>query len=119
MANCPQFWQTRKIEINLLNMKDEEYMDNIRMTAFIAIGMDIAVGIGSFIYIWRTTGLPTMLSNSRGFAKFKFLIMKIVLGFGMPLADTASGKRKLFENFIVQLESFIMTHYNIKAGITF
>ena len=87
MADCPPFWQSRKIEINLLNMKDEEYMDNIRMSAFIAIGMDIVVGIGSFIFIWRTTGLRWIcISNP-----FKF-ITKILLGFGMPFVDTALGK---------------------------
>ena len=106
MADCPQFWQTRKIEINLLNMKDEEYMDNIQVSAFIAIALDLFVGIGSIIFIWRTTGLRTMWRNSedklgplkmcRGFGKLKFFIMKIVLGFGMPLWNTALGKGKLF-----------------------
>ena len=76
-------------------------MDNIRMSAFIAIGKDLVVGIGSFIIIWRTTGLRKMASNSedklgpfkmcRGFGRFKFFIMKILLGFGMPLVDTALG----------------------------
>ena len=106
MADCPQFWQTRKIEINLLNMKDEEYMDNIQVSAYIAIALDLLVGIGSFIFIWRTTDLRTIWSNSedklgplkmcRGFGKVKFFITKILLGFGMPLVDTALGKRKLF-----------------------
>ena len=51
MADCPPFWQTRKIEINLLNMKDEEYMDNIQMSAYIAIALDLLVGIGSFLLV--------------------------------------------------------------------
>ena len=105
MADCPPFWQTRKIEINLLNMKDEEYMNNIQVSAYIAIAMDLLVGIGSFIIIWRTTDLRKMWSNSedklgpfkmcRGFGKFNFFITKILIGFGMPLVDTALGKRKL------------------------
>ena len=115
MADCPRFWQTRKIEINLLNMKDEEYMDNIQMTAFIAIGMDIVVGIGSIIFIWRTTNLITIWSKSkdevgpwslfgcnigpfklcRGFGKLN-VFMNILFVFGMPLIDTTSGKTKLF-----------------------
>ena len=109
MADCPQFWQSRKIEINLLNMKDEEYMDNIQVSAYIAIALDLLVGIGSFIFIWRTTSLRDMWRNStfklcgftlcRGFGNLKFFITKIVLGFGMPLVDTALGKRKLFEKF--------------------
>ena len=104
MADCPQFWQSRKIEINLLNMKDEGYMDNIRISAFIAIALDLLVGIGSFIIIWRFTNLRTIWSNSEdklgplkmcsGFGKFKFFITKIVIGFGMPLVNTALGKRK-------------------------
>ena len=87
----------------MLNMKDEGYMDNIRMSAFIAIALDLLVGIGSFINIWRTTGLIYMWSNSedrlgplklcRGFGKLKFFITKIVIGFGMPLVNTALGKR--------------------------
>ena len=109
MADCPPFWKNRKIEINLLNMKDEEYMDNIQLSAFVAIALDLLVGIGSFILIWRTTNLRTIWGKSedklgplkmcRGFGKFKFFITKIVLGFGMPLVDTALGKRKLFEKF--------------------
>ena len=106
MADCPQFWQSRKVEINLLNMKDEEYMDNIQLSAIVAIALDLLVGIGSFIFIWRTTGLRTMWRNSRfelcgftlcrGFRNLKFFIMKIVLGFGMPLWNTALGKGKLY-----------------------
>ena len=109
MADCPPFWQTRKIEINLLNMKDEEYMDNIQLSAYIAIALDLLVGIGSFLYVWNRSKMPTVFRNSedklgpfkmcRGFGKFKFFITKILLGFGMPLVDTAFGKRKLFEKF--------------------
>ena len=106
MANCPPFWQTQKIQINLLSMKDAEYMDNIKMSAFIAIVMDLLVGIGSFIYIWRYTNLRTIWRKSedklgplkmcRGFGKIKFFITKILFGFGMPLLDTALGKIKVF-----------------------
>ena len=116
MADCPRFWQTRKIEINLLNMKDEEYMDNIQVSAYIAIALDLLVGIGSFIIIWRITGLPTIWNKSKdevgpwslfcctigqftpfvGFGKSKFFITKILYAFGMPLVNTALGKRKLF-----------------------
>ena len=106
MADCPPFWQNRKIEINLMNMKDgEPSNDNIQMKAFIAIGLDLLVGIGSCIYLWRKTGLRTIWKNSedklgpfkmfRGFGKFRFFITKILIGFGMPFVDTALGKRKL------------------------
>ena len=111
MNECPAFWRNQKIKINLLNMKDEHYMDNIRMSAFIAIGMDLLVGIGSFLLIWYGSDMPTVYKNSKdklgrftlfaGFGRFKFFITKILIGFGLPLVDTALGKRKLFENFIV------------------
>ena len=100
MNECPAFWRNRKVKINLLNMKDEEYMKNIRISAFIAIGMDLLVGIGSFIIIWRYTNLRKMWSVSGGgFEKLKFFIMKILLAFGMPMVDTVLGKRKLFSKF--------------------
>ena len=109
MSECPAFWRNRKVKINLLNMKDEEYMKNIQVSAYIAIALDLLVGISSFMLIWCTTGLRTMWSNSkdqlgpfkmcRGFGKLRFFISKIFLGFGMPLVDTATGKRKLFEKF--------------------
>ena len=100
MNECPAFWRNRKVKINLLNMKDEEYMKNIRISAFIAIGMDLLVGIGSFIIIWRYTNLRKMWSVSGGgFGKLKFFIMKILLAFGMPIVDTVLGKRILFPKF--------------------
>ena len=56
MADCPQFWQNRKIEINLLNMKDEEYMNNIQVSAYIAIGMDLLVVLNQLHFIvWYAT----------------------------------------------------------------
>ena len=119
MSKCPEFWRNRKVKINLLNMKDEKYMDHIQLSAYIAVTLDLVFGIGLFIYIWRTTGLRSIWRNSRGFAKFKFFFTKIFLGLGMSLFDTASGKRKLFENFTVQLESLIMTHFNIKVILSF
>ena len=117
MADCPQFWQNRKIEINLLNMKDEEYMDNIQVSAYIAIGMDLLVGIGSIIFIWNCSYMPNAFRNSKDevgpwslfgctigpftpfarFGRFKFFITKILLGFGLPLVDTALGKNKIIK----------------------
>ena len=139
MADCPPFWQTRKIEINLLNMKDEEYMDNIQLSAFVAIALDLLVGIGSFLFVWNFSNMPAFFRNSKdevgpwskfgctigpftpfvGFGKVYFVITKIFLGFGMPLADTVTGKRQLFENFSVQHEALLMTHYNMKVILSF
>ena len=81
MADCPPFWQTRKIEINLLNMKDEEYMDNIQVSAYIAIALDLLVGIGSIIFIWNCSNMPTVYRNSKNevgpWSKFGFTIGKV------------------------------------------
>ena len=103
MSECPAFWRNHKVKINLLNMKDEDYMDNIRISAFIAIGMDLLVGIGSFLFIWNCSYMPTVYKNRKdklgpftlfaGFGRFKFFITKILIGFGLPLVDTVLGKR--------------------------
>ena len=57
IAGCPEFWRSHKIKINLLNMKDEGYMDNIQISAYVAIGLDLLVGIGSFLIVWRFSAM--------------------------------------------------------------
>ena len=89
-------------------------MDNIRMSAFIAISLDLLVGIGSFLYVWNRSDMQTVFRNSKdevgpwslfgctigpfipfaGFGRFKFFVTKILIGFGLPLVDTVLGKRK-------------------------
>ena len=64
MAKCPEFWRSNKIKINLLNMKDEGYMDNIQISAFVAIGLDLLVGIGSFVIVWRFSEIREVYKNS-------------------------------------------------------
>ena len=129
MADCPPFWQNRKIEINLLNMKDEDYMDNIQVSAYIAIALDLFVGIGSIIYIWNYSNMPTVFRNCKdevgpwskfgctigpftpfaGFGKFKFFITKILIGFGMPLLDTFLGKQIILQ-IILKILSLKLSH---------
>ena len=106
MAECPEFWRSKKIKINLLNMKDEDYIDNMQISAYVAIGLDLLVGIGSFLVVWRFSQLRLVYRRSHdkcgpfelfvGFGKMKFILFKIILAFGMPLADTITGKGKLF-----------------------
>ena len=106
MAQCPEFWRLHKIKINLLNMKDEGYMDNIQISAYVAIGLDLFVGIGSFLVVWRFSEMRLVYIYSEdkcgpfylfvGFGKMKFILFKIILAFGMPLVDTIMGKCKLF-----------------------
>ena len=64
MAECPEFWRSHKIKINLLNMKDEGYMDNIQISAYVAIGLDLLVGIGSFLVVWRFSAMRRVYKDS-------------------------------------------------------
>lgn len=120
MVDCPVFWQTRKVEIKLLNMQEEDYMDHLQISAFIAIGIDFLVGFGSFLIVWNYSNMPLVYKKSidelgpwskfgctigpftpfRGFGKIKFVIMKIILGFGLPLSDTALGKGEIFLKYL-------------------
>ena len=97
-------------------MKDEDYMDNMQISAYVAIGLDLLVGIGSFLVVWRFSKMRKVYEKSEdkfgpwslfgcsigqfelfvGFGKMKFILFKIILAFGMPLVDTIMGKRKLF-----------------------
>ena len=112
MADCPPFWRSRKIEINSMNLKDQGYMKNLQISAFIAIGFDFIVGIGSFVLVWKFSNMRKLYNKSTdelgpwslfgrslgpfspftGFGKFKFILTKIILGLGMPLFDTCTGK---------------------------
>ena len=106
MAQCPEYWRSRKIKINLLNMKDEDYMDNMQISAYVAIGLDLLVGIISFLIVWGCSRMRWVYEDSkdecgpfklfRGFGRLKFILFKVVLAFGMPLVDTIMGKGKLF-----------------------
>ena len=106
MAKCPEFWRSNKIKIKLLNMKDEGYMDNIQISAYVAIALDLLVGIGSFVIVWRYSKMRDVYEDSedkcgpfelfRGFGRMKFILFKVILAFGMPLVDTIMGKDKLF-----------------------
>ena len=115
MADCPKFWKSTKIQINELNMGEEDYMDNIEVSAYIAAVLDILVGIGSFLIVWKFSKMRLVYNKSEdklgpwtlfgctvgpfspfvGFGKFKFVVLKIILAFGVPALDTIMGKDKL------------------------
>ena len=126
MADCPEFWRNRSIKINLMNLKDEGYLKNLKISAFIALGFDLIVGIGSAVLVWKYSDMRMLYNKCSdelgpwslpcsgpwplfgpwslfgrpvgpftpwaGFGKFKFLLFTIILGFGMPLIDTCTGK---------------------------
>ena len=99
-------------------MGEEDYMDNIQISAYIAIVLDILVGIGSFLIVWKFSEMRWVFYNRElvndelgpwslfgctvgpfspfvGFGKFKFVVLKIILAFGVPALDTIMGKDKL------------------------
>ena len=82
MANCPTFWRNRTIKINLMNLKDE----NLQTSAFIAIGLDLFVGIG-FVLICCCT-----LINME--ESFKIILTRVIFVIAIPLIDTCTGKGK-------------------------
>ena len=65
MADCPEFWRSTKIQINVLNMGEEDYMDNIQISAYIAAVLDILVGIGGFLIVWKYSGMREVYNNRR------------------------------------------------------
>ena len=103
-------------------MRDEGYMENIEISAYVAIGIDIFVGISFFVHIWRKSNLKAVYMNTKdeygpwvlfgrfsvgpyrfftGFGKIRFILMEIIIGFGMPLIDTISGASKVLTCFYI------------------
>ena len=67
-----------------MNFTSEEYMENIQTSAYVGMGLNIAVVMGYLIaFRW-------IISWESGCSKFK-LIMKIVYAFFWPVADSISG----------------------------
>ena len=92
IADCPAFWRNRTVKINLMNLKDGDYPKNLKKTAFIAIGLDLFVGIGLTVLIFRY--ILKKVEEESGFGKFRFILTKFILLFAMPLIDTCTGEKK-------------------------
>ena len=114
-----------------MNLKNADYMNNIQVAAYIAIGLDLFVGILWFVITLRSGALKKHYNNSedtlgpfripcRGFGKVKFLVFGIIIGFGTPLTDTISGKIK-FQNHDVRgkLSHFYFFHGQMLRHIRF
>ena len=98
-------------------MGNEDYMKNIQVSSYVGIALDVVVEIVFFIIVWRgrnkyeSDGMRGVYRNSkdelgpwllcgryygpfrpfRGFGKVKFILIKIILGFGLSFADTITG----------------------------
>ena len=116
MSNCPEFWKSQKIKINVMNLTDVESVNINSIAAYVAIGLDLLVGIVAFSLVWRYSGMPDVYRNSkdeicglklfRGFGKMKFIITKIIIGFGfISLLDTIMGKGIYLPIYISELYS--------------
>ena len=95
-------------------MGNENYMKNIQISAYVGIALDVIVEIVAFYYVWRgpssyeydpydeypmmvyDTGMRTVFKNKSQCGKFKFIIIKIIIGFGLSFADTITGEKLLF-----------------------
>ena len=42
---CPEFWNSRKINITHVDFKNEKYMDNIQTAAYIGMSLNVAMVI--------------------------------------------------------------------------
>ena len=100
--DCPEFWQKNKINISVLNMGKEDYMKNIQISSYVGIALAVIVEIIAFYYVWRgrsyydeDTGMKTVYKNKSRFGKIKFIIVKIIIGFGLSFADTIIGEKLL------------------------
>ena len=102
--DCPIFWRDKKIKINLLNMANEDYIDNIQLLAYVGLGINILVSIACFVLIWRFSRISTAYKQENGplfeicgrkilpgYAKIKFAFFKIILVFVWPLVDSVLG----------------------------
>ena len=85
LVDCSNFWRDKKIKINPMNFTSEEYMDNIQTSAYVGMGLNVAVVIAYLI------SFRSRINDESGCcSKFK-LIMKIIYAFFWPVADSISG----------------------------
>ena len=80
IADCPEFWRNRTIQINLMNLKDGDYPKNIEKSAFVAIGLDLFIVIGFAVRVLLDLKKTEAVKGRdelgpfklcRGFGKFK------------------------------------------------
>ena len=93
-AECPPFWQDKKIKINPLNLGSKKYMDTIQRKAYVAMALNIVAVILSFIVIRKTLEFfcrRNFDKKSGCWDKFKFIGETIIL-IMTPVIDSIFGK---------------------------
>ena len=110
-------------------MGNEDYMKNIQVSSYVGIALDVVVEIVVFIIVWQG-GLRWVYKSSkdelgpwllcgrsygpfrpfRGFGKFKFILIKIILGFGLSFADTITGEIRTFYFFHLQFRRYYFSN---------
>ena len=85
LVDCSDFWLDKKIKINPMNFTSEEYMDNIQTSAYVGMGLNIAV-----VMIYLISFRSNIKEEFGCCSKFK-LLMKITYAFFWPVADSISG----------------------------
>ena len=68
-----------------MNFSSEEYMDNIQTSAYIGMGLNIAVVMGYLI------AFRNIIKSESGHCRRFKLIMKILYAFFWPVADSITG----------------------------
>ena len=100
--DCPIFWQSKKIEIKLRNIENDYYLKNIQISAYIAIVIDVLVGIVSLIINWRFSDFKTIYRNIRtdevGLCNWTLPLVKLILAF---LNSTGLRKMKFIFTIIL------------------
>ena len=101
--DCPPFWHRTKVSIKLLNMRSRNYLNDIKLLAFVGIGIDFIVFITCLIFLWYYTCMPKIYEARKdklgpfkcfkGFGKVKFIVTEIILNFGLHLTDSITGKK--------------------------
>ena len=90
-------------------MGNENYMKNIQFSSYVGIALDVIVEIVAFYYVWRGHyfydqytdqmvyyGMGRVFENKSLCGKIKFIIIKIIIGFGLSFADTITGEKLFF-----------------------
>ena len=87
-TDCPPYWRNprNRITINPVNFTSEEYMDNIQVSAYIGMGINILV-----VCIWFVSFKDKFLKIEGCWNSFRFG-GKLLIKFLAPLIDSVLGK---------------------------